>query len=120
MAIVVDEYGGVAGLVTIEDVLEQIVGEIDDEYDEKESAHILKQDARHFLVMGLTPIDEFNEYFNASFPDEEFDTVAGLVMHSFGHMPRRGESIAIDRFQFNVQRADSRRLHLLQVALSQT
>ncbi len=120
MAIVVDEYGGVAGLVTIEDVLEQIVGEIDDEYDETESAHILKQDDRHYLVMGLTPIDEFNEYFKAEFSDEEFDTVGGLVMHGFGHMPRRGESIAIDHFQFNVQRADSRRLHLLQVTLSQT
>jgi magnesium and cobalt transporter len=120
MAIVVDEYGGVAGLVTIEDVLEQIVGEIADEYDETESARILKQDDRHYLVMGLTPIGEFNEYFKASFSDEEFDTVGGLVMHSFGHMPRRGESVAIDRFQFNVQRADSRRVHLLQVTLSQT
>ena len=120
MAIVVDEYGGVAGLVTIEDVLEQIVGEIDDEFDEKESAHILKQDPRHFLVMGLTPISEFNAYFNASFSDEEFDTVAGPVMNSFGHMPRRGESIAIDHFQFNVQRADSRRVHMLQVTLLQT
>lgn len=120
MAIVVDEYGGVAGLVTIEDVLEQIVGEIDDEYDESESARILKQDERRFLVMGLTPIEEFNEYFDARFSDEDFDTVGGLVIHGFGHMPRRGESIAIDRFQFNVQRADSRRLHLLQVTLAQT
>ena len=120
MAIVADEYGGVAGLVTIEDVLEQIVGQIDDEFDESESAHILKQDDRHYLVNGLTPIGDFNRYFDAEFSDEEFDTVAGLVMHGFGHMPRRGESIRIDRFQFNVQRADSRRVHLLQVALSQT
>ncbi|WP_029919026.1 HlyC/CorC family transporter [Nevskia soli] len=120
MAIVADEYGGVAGLVTIEDVLEQIVGQIDDEFDESESAHILKQDDRHYLVNGLTPVGEFNRYFNADFSDEEFDTVAGLVMHGFGHMPRRGESLRIDRFQFNVQRADSRRVHLLQVALSQT
>ncbi|MFI4978841.1 MAG: HlyC/CorC family transporter [Nevskiales bacterium] len=120
MAIVADEYGGVAGLVTIEDVLEQIVGQIDDEFDESESAHILKQDDRHYLVNGLTPVGEFNSYFNADFSDEEFDTVAGLVMHGFGHMPRRGESLRIDRFQFNVQRADSRRVHLLQVALSQT
>lgn len=119
MAIVADEYGGVAGLVTIEDVLETIVGEIDDEYDESESAHILKQDARNYLVMGLTTIAEFNEYFNAEFSDEEFDTVGGLVMHAFGHMPRRGESVEIDRFQFNVQRADSRRILQLQVALSQ-
>lgn len=120
MALVADEYGSVAGLVTIEDVLEQIVGEIDDEHDESESAQIQKQDDRRFLVQGLTPIDEFNRYFNAEFSDEDFDTVGGLVMHELGHMPRRGESIQIDRFQFNVQRADSRRVHLLQVMLSQT
>ena len=120
MALVADEYGGVAGLVTIEDVLEQIVGEIDDEHDESESAQIQKQDDRRFLVQGLTPIDEFNRYFGAEFSDEDFDTVGGLVMHELGHMPRRGESIQIDRFQFNVQRADSRRVHLLQVLLSQT
>ena len=120
MALVADEYGGVAGLVTIEDVLEQIVGEIADEFDESEGANILKQDDRHYLVNGLTPIGDFNRYFDAEFSDEEFDTVAGLVMHGFGHMPRRGESIRIDRFQFNVQRADSRRVHLLQVALAQT
>ncbi|MCX7072306.1 MAG: CBS domain-containing protein [Gammaproteobacteria bacterium] len=120
MALVADEYGGVAGLVTIEDVLEQIVGEIDDEHDESESAQILKQDDRRYLVQGLTPIDEFNQYFGAAFSDADFDTVGGLVMHELGHMPRRGESIQIDRFQFNVQRADSRRVHLLQVMLSQT
>jgi magnesium and cobalt transporter len=120
MAIVADEYGGVAGLVTIEDVLEQIVGQIDDEFDESKSAHILKQDDRHYLVNGLTPVGEFNQYFGADFSDEDFDTMAGLVMHAFGHMPRRGESIRIEQFQFNVQRADSRRVHLLQATLSQT
>ncbi len=120
MALVADEYGGVAGLVTIEDVLEQIVGEIDDEHDESESSQILQQDDRRYLVQGLTPIAEFNQYFGADFSDEAFDTVAGLVMHEIGHMPRRGESIQIDRFQFIVQRADSRRVHLLQVTLSQT
>jgi len=120
MALVADEYGGVAGLVTIEDVLETIVGEIDDEFDESAMAHILKQDERHYLVNGLTPIAEFNAYFGADFSDQEFDTVAGLVLHGFGHLPRRGESLTIDRFQFNVQRADSRRIHLLQVALAQT
>lgn len=98
MALVADEYGGVAGLVTIEDVLEQIVGEIDDEHDESESAQILKQDDRRYLVQGLTPIADFNQYFGAEFSDEDFDTVAGLVMHELGHMPRRGESIQIDRF----------------------
>ena len=118
MAIVVDEYGGVAGLVTIEDVIEQIVGDIDDEYDESEGALILKQDERRFLVNGLTPIEEFNEYFETDFSDEEFDTVGGLVIHRFGHMPRRGEAVKLGKFQFNVQRADSRRVHLLQVTLA--
>ena len=119
MAIVVDEYSGVAGLVTIEDVLEQIVGEIDDEYDESESAPIQKQDERRYLVAGLTPIETFNQYFEAAFSNEEFDTIGGLVMHNFGHMPRRGESVNFEGFQFNVQRADSRRILQLQVTLSQ-
>jgi magnesium and cobalt transporter len=118
MALVVDEYGGVAGLVTIEDVLEQIVGEIDDEYDEAESAPILRQDERRYLVNALTPIEDFNAYFGTAFPDEEFDTVGGLVMHRFGHMPKRGESVRIDSFNFNVQRADSRRVYLFQVTVS--
>ncbi len=115
MALVVDEYGGIAGLVTIEDVLEQIVGEIDDEYDEAESAQILKQDDRRYLVNALTPIEDFNAYFGTEFSDEEFDTVGGMVMHRFGHMPKRGESVSIERFSFNVQRADSRRVYLFQV-----
>jgi magnesium and cobalt transporter len=118
MALVVDEYGGVGGLVTIEDVLEQIVGEIDDEYDEAESAPILKQDERRYLVNALTPIAEFNGYFGTDFSDEEFDTVGGLVTHRFGHLPKRGESLRIERFNFNVQRADGRRVHLFQVTLS--
>jgi magnesium and cobalt transporter len=118
MAIVVDEYGGVSGLVTIEDVIEQIVGEIADEYDESESAKILKQDERRFLVNGLTPVADFNAYFDADFPVDEFDTVGGLVVHRFGHMPRRGESVRIGRFGFNVQRADTRRVHQLQVTVT--
>ncbi|SHG85768.1 magnesium and cobalt transporter [Hydrocarboniphaga daqingensis] len=118
MAIVVDEYGGVAGLVTIEDVLEQIVGEIDDEYDDAEAAPILKQDDRRYLVNGLATVEEFNQYFGTTLPTEDFDTVGGLVMHRFGHMPKRGESVRIDRFNFNVQRADSRRVQQLQVTLS--
>src|SRR3569623_1887059 len=118
MAFVVDEYSGIAGLVTIEDVLEQIVGDIDDEYDEAEGAHILKQDERRYLVNGLTPIEEFNTYFDTEFSDEEFDTVGGLIMNRFGHMPKRGESLRIERFNFNVQRADSRRVHMLQVTFS--
>jgi magnesium and cobalt transporter len=117
MAIVADEYGGVAGLVTIEDVLEQIVGEIDDEHDDAEAGLIVKQDERRFLVNALTPVQDFNSHFGTQFSDDEFDTIGGLVVHAFGHMPRRGESIEIEHFQFSVQRADSRRVHLLQVTL---
>jgi len=118
MAIVVDEYGGVSGLVTIEDVIEQIVGEIADEYDESESAKILKQDERRYLVNGLTPVADFNQYFKADLPVDEFDTIGGLVVHRFGHMPRRGESVRIEHFGFNVQRADTRRVHQLQVTVT--
>lgn len=117
MAVVVDEYGGVSGLVTIEDALEQIVGDIDDEYDHAEGAYILQQEKNRFQVRSLTPVDEFNRYFDADFPDDDFDTIGGLVMHAFGHMPRRGESTTIDRFQFNVLRADSRRIHLFQMTV---
>jgi len=117
MAIVVDEYGGVAGLITIEDVLEQIVGEIDDEYDQDEGASILRQESGRYLVRALTPIEEFNRHFGTRFSDEEFDTIGGLVTHEFGHMPKRGESVTLDRFQFSVQRADSRRIHLFQVSV---
>jgi magnesium and cobalt transporter len=119
MAVVADEYGGVAGLVTIEDILETIVGDIDDEHDEAAGANIVKQDERRYLVNALTPISEFNEHFETDFSDEDFDTVGGLVVQEFGHMPRRGESIQLGRFQFSVQRADSRRVQLLQVLLSQ-
>ncbi len=120
MVVVVDEYGGISGLVTIEDVIEQIVGEISDEHDESETAKIQKQDERRYLVQGLTPVVEFNQHFQsygADFPSDEFDTVGGLVLHRFGHMPRRGESVKIGRFGFNVQRADTRRVHLLQVTV---
>jgi magnesium and cobalt transporter len=119
LAIVVDEYGGVGGLVTIEDILETIVGEIDDEHDEASGANIIKQDERRYMVNALTPIEEFNEHFNAEFSDEEFDTVGGLVVHHFGHLPRRGESVKVGSFQFSVQRADSRRVQQLQVLLAQ-
>lgn len=116
MAIVVDEYGGVSGLVTIEDVLEQIVGEIDDEYDDAEAAHIQRQDERRYIVNALTTIEEFNDYFETRLPTEEFDTIGGLVVHEFGHMPRRGESVRIEGFNFNVQRADNRRVLSLHVS----
>lgn len=117
MAIVVDEYGGVAGIVTIEDVLEEIVGDIDDEYDEAEGAFVLRQGEDKYLVRALTPIDEFNRYFGSSFSDEEFDTVGGFVIHAFGHMPKRGESTVVDRYLFQVQRGDNRQIHLFQVTV---
>ncbi|MGH8443608.1 MAG: HlyC/CorC family transporter [Solimonas sp.] len=118
MALVVDEYGGIAGLITIEDVLEQIVGEIDDEYDEAEGARILKQDERRYLVSALATVEEFNSYFGTQFPTDEFDTIGGFVLHRFGHMPKRGESVRIERYGFNVQRADTRRVHQFLVTVS--
>ncbi len=118
MAMVVDEYGGVSGLVTIEDVLETIVGDIDDEYDETEGASILRQDSRHYLVKGLCSIEDFNTYFGANFSDEEFDTLGGLVTHHFGRLPKSGETLALGEFEFQVARADSRRLAMLRVTVS--
>jgi len=117
MAIVVDEYGGVAGLVTIEDVLEQIVGEITDEHDTEEGEFIKKHNDSIYIVKALTPIDEFNQYFGTGFSDEEFDTIGGLVMQRLGHLPKRGEVMDLDQFHIRILRADSRRIHLLQMAL---
>lgn len=115
MAIVADEYGGAAGLVTIEDVLEQIVGDIDDEYDVDDEARILKHTDKRYTVKALTPIEDFNEYFGTTFGDTDHATVGGLVTHAFGHLPKRGEKILIRNLRFKVLRADSRRLHLLEV-----
>ncbi|CAK0773161.1 CorC-HlyC family protein YbeX [Gammaproteobacteria bacterium] len=115
MAIVVDEYGGVAGLVTIEDVLEQIVGDIGDEYDGEEDSYIVPQGKNECIVKALTRISDFNEHFGTEFSDEEFDTVGGLVLNAFGRMPRRGESIEMEGLNFKVLGADIRRLHLLLV-----
>ena len=120
MAIVVDEYGGIAGLVTIEDVLEQIVGEIEDEHDVEEDSYIMRHSERHFTIKALTPVEDFNQHFHAGFSEEEFDTVGGIVLSAFGHLPRRGETIAIDRFRFKVLRADNRRIHLLHMTLTET
>ena len=120
MAIVVDEYGGVAGLVTIEDVIEQIVGEIDDEFDVEDDQNIRKEAERLFLVRGVTRIEEFNEYFGAHLSEEEgFETVAGLLMKQFGRLPRRGESATIEGFEFRVMRADRRRIDALRVVSPQ-
>jgi len=116
MAIVVDEYGGVAGLVTIEDVLEEIVGEIDDEHDTEEDANIRKESEGVHTVKALTPIEEFNDEFDAELSDDEVDTIGGLVMREIGHMPDPGEQVDIDQFCFKVIQAESRRLHVLQVS----
>ena len=115
MAIVIDEYGSVSGAVTIEDVLEQIVGEIEDEYDVDDESHIKKFDEENYIVKALTPVDEFNEYFGTQFSDQEFTTLAGLVLQQIGHIPERGETINIGPFLVTVLNADSRQIKLLKV-----
>jgi len=115
LAIVIDEYGGIAGLVTIEDVLEQIVGDIDDEFDIDDISSIAMITDHRFSMSAQLPIEDFNEHFDADFSDEEFDTVGGLVMHQFGHVPRTGEHTRIGDFEFRVTRADRRRIIALEV-----
>ncbi|MFI3246860.1 MAG: CNNM family magnesium/cobalt transport protein CorC [Ferrimonas sp.] len=120
MAIVVDEYGGVSGLITIEDILEAIVGDIEDETDlEEDNQTVIRRISRNtWSIAALTPIDEFNAHFQTTFSDEEYDTVGGLICHAFGHLPERGESIRLDNFEFKVVSADTRRLVQLQVRQS--
>jgi len=122
MAIVVDEYGGVAGLITIEDILEQIVGEIEDEHDvgDDDDSWIVTLDSQRFAIAALTPIDEFNAHFQTQFPDDEFDTIGGLILNGFGHMPQLGEQIQIDDYTFTVLESDGRRLHRLEMSLPPT
>ncbi len=115
IAIIVDEYGGVSGLVTIEDVLEEIVGEIEDEHDIDEESPIIAHGNGVYSVQSLTDIEHFNDYFKTDFSDDEFDTIGGLVMNAFGYMPRRGEDIEMGGYKFKVIRGDRRRLHLLQL-----
>ncbi len=115
MAIVIDEYGSVCGAVTIEDVLEQIVGEIEDEFDVDDESYIKKFDDQNFIVKALTPIDEFNQYFATDFNDQEFTTIGGLVLQKFGHIPERSESLTVGSFQITVLNADSRQIKLLKV-----
>ena len=116
IAIIVDEYGGVAGLVTIEDVLEQIVGDIEDEYDYDEAEdNIVSDEKGAWRVKAQTEVDDFNQALGARFSDDEYDTVGGLVVHAFGRLPKRGETVEIAGFRFHVLRADSRRLHTLKV-----
>ncbi|AHG86641.1 Magnesium and cobalt efflux protein CorC [Bibersteinia trehalosi USDA-ARS-USMARC-190] len=118
MAIVVDEFGAVSGLVTIEDILEQIVGDIEDEFDEDEIEPIRQLSQHTYAVLALTNIEKFNELFAVEFNDEEVDTVGGLVMQAFGHLPKRGEEIELGRMVFKVTSADSRRLIQLRVTVS--
>lgn len=117
MAVVMDEYGGVAGLVTIEDVLEEIVGEIDDEHDTDEDASIRDLGDGVYNVRALTPIEEFNDVMGTRFSDEEFQTIGGLLMQHIGHMPSAGEQAMLDGCQFKVLQSDSRQIHLIQVTL---
>ncbi len=115
MAIVIDEYGNAAGLVTIEDVLEQIVGEIEDEYDFDEGAFILKRGPNSYTIKAHTSIEDFNDYFAVALDDRDFGTVAGLAVNAFGHLPTRGEAVVVEGFRFTVVRADSRKVRLMNV-----
>ncbi len=117
MAMVIDEYSGVAGLVTIEDVLEQIVGEIDDEHDAADVTNIRRSGFQRYTVRGLTPLDEFNQYFDSSLSHERFETIAGLVTFELGHLPERGEETTIGNFHFKIISANSRRINNMQVSL---
>ena len=117
MAMVIDEYGGVAGVVTIEDVLEQIVGEIDDEHDAADVTNIRRSGFQRYSVRGLTPLDEFNQYFDSTLSHKKFETIAGLVTFELGHLPERGEEATIGHFHFKVISANSRRINNMQVSL---
>ncbi len=119
MAIVVDEYGGVSGLITIEDILEEIVGEIEDEYDIDDEANITTVDKRHFIIKAITPIEEFNEYFKLKWSNEEFDTVGGILVAELGHLPKKGERISFDDLNFKILQADSRRVKTLELVLAE-
>jgi magnesium and cobalt transporter len=116
MALVIDEYGGISGLVTIEDILEEIVGEIEDETDDDgEDAFIRKVSESEYVVKALTPIEDFNEHFATGFSDDDFDTIGGLLMQSFGHLPARNESTELNGYQFQVLYSDNRQIHLLRL-----
>lgn len=117
MAIVVDEYGMTAGLVTIEDVLEQIVGEIEDEHDGDEEEYVQKSSNKRFTIKALMPIDEFNEYFSTDLSDDEHETIGGLVIHQLGFMPKKGDKLEFKQFRFEVLHADDRRVFLLKLKL---
>ncbi|GMR16738.1 MAG: HlyC/CorC family transporter [Gammaproteobacteria bacterium] len=116
IAIVVDEYGGVAGMVTIEDVLEQIVGEIEDEHDFDEDSYIFEHAKDRATVKAITPIEDFNEHFATEFSNEEFDTIGGIIMNTLGHVPKRGEVVVLDSLEFKVLRSSNRRIDLLEIS----
>ena len=120
LAVVVDEYGGISGLVTIEDVIEQIVGEIDDEHDLAEEDNIRRHRDERYTVKARTLIEEFNERFGVTWSTDDYDTIGGLVIHELGHLPRRGEELAFDGFEFKVLRADRRRVRLVRVIRTST
>ena len=118
MAIVVDEYGKAAGLVTIEDVLELIVGEIEDEHDDQpEEVNIIKRKDNEFIIKALTPIEEFDAYFGIQFAADEYDTVGGFIVNKLEHLPKKGEKVVIEKYRFEVMSADRRRVHLLKLKL---
>lgn len=119
MALVIDEYGGISGLLTIEDILEEIVGDIEDETDEEASDDFIKKVSEtDYIVKALTPIEEFNEYFHSGLSEEDFDTIGGILMQQFGHLPKRNEVAVIDNFQFRVLYADNRQIHLLRLTVN--
>ena len=117
MAVVMDEYASVAGLVTIEDILEEIVGEIEDETDLEDRQHISRQQDGTYVLAALTPIEEFNEYFDTGLSEDEFDTIGGIVTRAFGHLPQVGESTALDNYQFEIVAGDERQIHRLEMQL---
>ena len=119
MAIVVDEYGQSAGLVTIEDILEQIVGEIEDEHDDQEDEGYISQRSEHeYMIKALTPIEEFDEYFSTHLATDEYDTIGGFMVHELQHMPKKGENFVVGHFRFEVVRADTRRVHLIKLKIT--
>lgn len=118
MALVMDEYGGISGLLTIEDILEEIVGEIEDETDDEESDTFIKRMSdTDYIIKALTPIEEFNEHFKAELSNEDFDTIGGILMQEFGHIPKRNEVAVIENFQFRVLYSDNRQIHLLRLTV---
>ena len=118
MAIVIDEYGGLAGAVTIEDILEQIVGEIEDEYDVDDEDYIKTSDGESYIVKAITPLDEFNEYFHSNFTSDEMGTIGGILLNQFGHIPSRNERIGIGPYVFKILNADGRQIRLIEVSSS--